>query len=215
MDEGMGAMDAMPPPAVGGVGQRGSSMEGLFDSSAVEEDYANEPPLLEELDINFEHILGKTKAVLRPFSQQAVSEELLLDSDLTGPVFFLICLGCSLLLQGKVSFGYIYGYAVFGCGALYVLLNLLSPPQAPPIDFWQVTSTLGYCLLPVVVVAVVGIAVSLTGVFGNALAALAIAWCTYTATRNFERSMGMSKQRFLIAYPTGLLYACFVLITIF
>lgn len=193
-------------------------MTGLYENAAFEEDFANEPPLLEELDINFSHILGKTKAVLQPFKNASnldKPDELLMDSDLTGPIFFLICLGCSLLLQGKVSFGSIYGFGVFGCAALYVLLNLLSPPTAPPIDFWQVMSTLGYCLLPVVLVAAVGIVVNLTGVFGNVIAAVAILWCTYTATRNFERLLSMNKQRFLIAYPTGLLYSIFVLIAMF
>ena len=215
----MSEMEPMPPAPV--LGQRSETMTGMFDSAAFGvEDYANEPPLLEELDINFDHIKGKTMSVLLPFRKATPGgdgddDALILDSDLTGPIFFLICLGGSLLLQGKLSFGYIYGFGVFGCTALYTLLNLLSPPQSSPIDFWQVTSTLGYCLLPVVVLAVVGIVVSLTGLFGNCLAAVAIAWCTYTATRIFERSLAMSKQRFLIAYPTGLLYACFVLITIF
>jgi hypothetical protein len=220
--DGAGNMMHQAPGAAGGgmLGGRGRSGGGLFDSATQplysDEDYSSEPPLLEELDVNFAHILGKTKAVLRPFSMGSEQyDELLLDSDLTGPVFFLVCLGCSLLLQGKVSFGYIYGFGVFGCASLYVLLNLLSPPAAPPINIWQVTSTLGYCLLPVVVVAVVGIGVPLNGVGGNVLALLAIAWCTYTATRNFERSLCMAKQRYLIAYPTGLLYAVFVLITIF
>lgn len=79
-------------------------MNGMMDSSTMYEDYENEPPLLEELDINFSHILGKTKAVLKPFGKstsQEYQQELLMDNDLTGPVFFLICLGCSLLLQGK------------------------------------------------------------------------------------------------------------------
>jgi protein YIPF5/7 len=193
-------------------------LTGLYENTAQEEDYSNEPPLLEELDINFDHILGKTKAVLRPFKNTNnldQPDELLMDSDLTGPIFFLVCLGCCLLLQGKVQFGSIYGFGVFGCVALFALLNLLSPPAAPPIDFWQVVSTLGYCLLPVVLVAIVGIIVNLTGIFGNILSAVAIVWCTYTATRNFERLLNMNKQRFLIAYPIGLLYSIFVLITIF
>jgi len=223
--DGMLGSDAAAQQASGPNG--GMMMGGLGPSSGgaynapmqplySEEDYSNEPPLLEELDINFSHILGKTKAVLRPFSMGTEQyDELLLDSDMTGPIFFLVCLGCSLLLQGKVSFGYIYGFGIFGCASLYVLLNLLSPPAAPPINIWQVTSTLGYCLLPVVVVALVGIVVQLNGVVGNVLAMLAIAWCTTTATRNFERSLSMAKQRYLIAYPTGLLYAIFVLITIF
>lgn len=194
------------------------SMNGMMDSTSMYEDYENEPPLLEELDINFSHILGKTKAVLKPFGKstnQEYENELMLDNDLTGPIFFLICLGCSLLLQGKIQFGYIYGFGIFCCIALYTLLNLLSPPDSPSIDFWLVVSTLGYCLLPVVLVAVVGIVFTMTGWVGTITAMLAVGWCTYTATRNFEAALKMQKQRYLIAYPIGLLYSCFVLIAMF
>jgi len=196
---------------------RNSSLDALYDNEPL--DFSNDPPLLEELEIDFELMWLKTKAVLQPFRKSSGPASLevdkSMDSDLTGPIFFWICLGCSLLLQGKVHFGYIYGFGVFGCASLYVLLNLLSPPQNPPIDFWQVMSTLGYCLLPVVLVAVLGIVASLTGAFGQVASGVAIAWCTLTATRIFASSLKMEKQRFLIAYPVGLLYACFVLITIF
>lgn len=33
-------------------------------SSAFDDDFENEPPLLEELDIHFDHILAKTQAVM-------------------------------------------------------------------------------------------------------------------------------------------------------
>lgn len=197
-------------------------MHGMFDGGLYDpgaEDFSNEPPLLEELEVNFDHIRGKTKAVLLPFKRFRADPqkdaELLQDTDLIGPVFFLVCLGCSLLLQGKIQFGYIYGFGIFCCVALYALLNLLSPPNSPDIDFWRVVSTLGYCLLPVVVVAVLGIPFQLTGILGSVICGVAILWCTYTATRDFEESLAMQKQRFLIAYPIGLLYACFVLIAIF
>merc|ERR1711879_512218 len=96
----------------------------------------------------------------------------------------------SLLLQGKVHFGYIYGYGVFGCISLYVLLNLLSPIGHAKIDIWTIVSTVGYCLLPVVLVAALGIVMSLTGMLGNIIAFVAVLWCTYTATRQFERILG-------------------------
>lgn len=187
-----------------------NTIGGLY---ADDEDYSNEPPLLEELGINFEHILAKTLAVLQPF--RPVDPEVLSDGDLTGPIVFCLCLGFSLLLQGKVHFGYIYGYVVFGCTSLYVLLNLLSPPGHDRIHFWSIVSTVGYCLLPVVFVAIVGIVLDLKGWFGNAFAFLSVAWCTFTATRQFEKGFGMEKQRYLIAYPVGLLYSCFVLIAMF
>ena len=52
------------------------------------EDYENEPPLLEELGINAEHILQKTLAVLNPF--RATRPEVAGDSDLAGPLVFCL-----------------------------------------------------------------------------------------------------------------------------
>lgn len=49
---------------VGGGGVGGGTVGGM--SVEDEEDYDNEPPLLEELGINFEHILSKTLAVILP-----------------------------------------------------------------------------------------------------------------------------------------------------
>ena len=75
-------------------------------------DYDNEPPLLEELGINFEHIFRKTKCVLNPFAKP--HESIIHDEDLAGPLVFCIAYGFSLLLLGKIQFGYIYGITALG-----------------------------------------------------------------------------------------------------
>lgn len=52
-----------------GVGAGGPVGGGAVGGTMVdddEEDYENEPPLLEELGINFEHIWSKTLAVILP-----------------------------------------------------------------------------------------------------------------------------------------------------
>lgn len=63
---GYSGAGAMPPG--GAVGGAGGGLGGLGPSQQEEddEDYANEPPLLEELGINFEHIWSKTLAVILP-----------------------------------------------------------------------------------------------------------------------------------------------------
>ena len=75
-------------------------------------DYDNEPPLLEELGINFEHIFRKTKCVLNPFAKP--HESIIHDEDLAGPLVFCVAYGFSLLLLGKIQFGYIYGITALG-----------------------------------------------------------------------------------------------------
>lgn len=99
------------------------------------------------------------------------------------------------------------------------------------IDAYRVASVLGYCLLPMVGVGTVSVLVALesvqislssphayfpnSGSFGYLLSFLSILWCTYSASGIFVAVLRMSDQRLLIAYPIGLLYGCFALLSIF
>ena len=183
-----------------------------------EEDYDNEPPLLEELGVNFPHIYSKSRAVLFPFGKHAKSLEsgfIENDADLAGPLAFALGLGGELLLSGKLHFGYVYGFGVSGCMAMTFLLNLLNPNGA--VSMWTVISILGYALLPVNLLAGLNmiLRVHKLGWIGMVLAVLTIVWCTTASARLFERGCNMREQRFLVAYPTALLYSAFVIITIF
>ena len=185
------------------------------------DDLDNEPPLLEELGINIEHIMLKTKAVVVPFrrfhkgNSALTDPELIMeDADLAGPLILALLLGGELLMAGKMQFGYIYGLSVFGCLAMTLILNLMSPEK--PISFWTVTSILGYALLPVNLLA----AIKLLFIFylqgvTKALAVVAVLWSTTASTRLLELGCGLQAQRYLLAYPIALLYSAFVLITIF
>ena len=88
-----------------------------------DEDYSLEPPLLEELGVNIPHIIQKTKAVLHPLA--AHDPHLTDDTDLAGPLAFALALGVTLMLSGKLHFGYIYGFGVSGCLAMSFLVNLM------------------------------------------------------------------------------------------
>ncbi|KAH8878244.1 Protein YIPF5 [Schistosoma japonicum] len=67
-----------------------------------EEDYENEPPLLEELGINFSHIVQKTSSVLVPFKES--SQEVLDDTDLAGPLVFCLLFGCTLMFVSFIRY---------------------------------------------------------------------------------------------------------------
>ncbi|PSN31480.1 CCR4-NOT transcription complex subunit 6-like-B [Blattella germanica] len=77
----------------------------------------DEPPLLEELGIFPDRIMGKTLMVLNPFHQQNLGDaNLLCETDLAGPAAFCVVLGMCLLLAGsKAQFGYVYGLVVISC----------------------------------------------------------------------------------------------------
>lgn len=187
------------------------------------DDLTNEPPLLEELGINVEHIFMKTKAIVIPFRRfsknSALVEPSMIveDADLAGPLAFALLLGGELMLAGKLQFGYIYGFGMFGCLSMTLILNLMTPGTTA-VSFWTVTSILGYALLPVNVLAATKIVLlNLAGLLTltKFLAVFTVIWSTFASTRLLEVGCGMEAQRYLLAYPIALLYSAFVLITIF
>jgi hypothetical protein len=172
--------------------------------------FDDEPPLLEELGINPDHILQKTLTVLNPL--RATDQAAAGDSDLAGPLCFILAFGSFLMLSGKLHFNYIYGIGLLGCLAIYALLNLMAVSGAA---ICTVVSVLGYCLLPIVGLSGLSVLFSLTGVLGNILTGLAVLWCTASSSKLFVTALEMRDQQLLVAYPCGLLYAVFALITMF
>lgn len=174
--------------------------------------YPGEPPLLEELGINFQHIRTKTLAVLNPLNRN-ITSDIMTDSDLAGPILFVLLFGILLLLSGKVQFGYIYGVGLFGTVSLHFLFKFMS--NDIQIDLIRSTSVIGYCLLPLVLVSVLGVVVSLDNMIGYFLSVLAVSWCTYSASGFFVSVLKLHNVRPLIAYPLGLFYSVFALMAIF
>jgi hypothetical protein len=197
-----------------GVGVGGVVGGGLVLSPADLEDYTSEPPLLEELGISFAHVSTKLKAVM--LLHKPVPLNILQDSDLAGPLVVSAGLAFFLLLQGKLVLGYIYGFGMMGTLALFTLLSLMQKKEVPPIDLSRTFSVMGYSLLPIVTLAAFNVLVQIKIMsIGIALAAMAILWSTVAATRIFEAALAMSEQRYLVAYPVLLFYACFALMAIF
>jgi len=178
----------------------------------VPNDFLDEPPLLEELGLNFDHIKRKTIAVLNP-AARTLDPEILEDCDFAGPIVFGLCLGLSLSLTGKWAFDYIYGFGSIGSISIYLLVNLMTP-SGFGINIYRTVSILGYCLLPMVLLAIVSIVMTLTNSLGAILVGLCVLWCTSCSSLMFSVPHS-EDQRFLFAYPLALYYTCFALLTIF
>eukprot|EP01129_Flabellula_baltica_P011115 TRINITY_DN4797_c0_g1_i1.p1 TRINITY_DN4797_c0_g1~~TRINITY_DN4797_c0_g1_i1.p1 ORF type:complete len:230 (-),score=47.04 TRINITY_DN4797_c0_g1_i1:20-616(-) len=168
-------------------------------------------PLHLELGINFDHIRGKTLAVLNPFSV-TYSEEILRDCDIAGPLCFSILLGVILLLGQKWTFDYIYGITVVGSVGMYVLLNLMSDYD---LEFYGAFSILGYSILPILILAICSLFIPLNGFVGGIIALACILWSTFSSTTLFAQLLRLRNQKILIGYPIGLYYLCISLLTIF
>lgn len=173
-------------------------------------DYEDEPPLLEELGINFDHIVQKTWSVLHLLKE---TDPLVVgDADMAGPLVFCFAFMASLLLGGKVAFGYIYGLGLMGCLGMFLLLNLMS---VSGVGLACVVSILGYCLLPMVLLSFASILFSLKGMAGLVGTGIAIGWCGLAAAKLFVGALGMQHQQLIVMYPCCLVYGVFALLTVF
>eukprot|EP00919_Chromeraceae_sp_WS-2016_P047084 GHVR01111648.1.p1 GENE.GHVR01111648.1~~GHVR01111648.1.p1 ORF type:complete len:264 (+),score=37.40 GHVR01111648.1:33-794(+) len=195
----------MPPSHVGG--KMDSTCASSFNTY---EDDIYESPLLEELEINVSLITRRMKSV---FTMQTIDHETMAETDLCGPLLIGLALGICMLFTGKIHFGYIYGLGIIGCVGMFMILNVMS--QKDSIDLYMTLSILGYGLLPVVILAAIAVFISLRNVTGCVVAPVCVCWSTATASRFFESALNMEHQRFLVAYPVLLLYASFVLLTVF
>ncbi|XP_019488577.1 PREDICTED: protein YIPF7 [Hipposideros armiger] len=163
-----------------------------------------------KLGINFDHIWQKTLTVLNPL--KPADGSIMNETDLAGPILFCVALGATLLLAGKVQFGYVYGMSAIGCLGIHALLNLMSSSE---VSCGCVASVLGYCLLPMVILSSSAIFFSLQGTIGTMSALVIIGWCSLSASKIFISALDMEGQQLLIAYPCALLYGLFALLTVF
>ena len=185
----------------------------VFDSSSQneEDEYANEPPLLEELGINVGDIIERIKGVA--LFRRVKDAQDHSDWDMGGPLAILTLMCIFLMLAGKVHFGYIYGVGIVGCTGAWLLVNAISPKGG--IDLFTTISILGYGLLPTVLLAAAGVVVRLQSTMGAVFSIITVMWCTATASRFFEVGVDLDNQRWLVAYPIGLIYVCFATLTVF
>ncbi|XP_047661889.1 protein YIPF5 isoform X2 [Tachysurus fulvidraco] len=209
---GYGAPPMMQPqqPYTGQIYQPTPAFTPTASQSMYNSGFEDEPPLLEELGINFDHIWQKTLTVLHPM--KAADGSIMNETDLTGPMVFCLAFGATLLLTGKIQFGYVYGISAIGCLGMYCLLNLMSMTG---VSFGCVASVLGYCLLPMILLSSFGVLFSLQGLLGIVLTAAIIGWCSFSASKIFISALMMDGQQLLVAYPCALLYGVFALISVF
>ncbi|KAF3761705.1 Yip1-domain-containing protein [Cryphonectria parasitica EP155] len=233
----------------GRMGEQGGLRTGWLAAFSAE-GYEGEPSLLEELDINFGHIQAKTIAVLNPFRR--IDQHLMDDSDIIGPLIFLVCFGFLLALSGTLHFGYVYGLSLMGSTSLHVIISLMTPqddadpgnpspagatpyagassPQPPSsqhghhhhanelsatLTWSRSASVLGYCIIPLLAMSVVGVFMPMDTPMGIVMTSAAIMWCTYSASGMFCAVGRLRSMRGLVAYPLALFYVGFGIMTIF
>lgn len=174
--------------------------------------------MLDELEIYPERIWEKSVAVLNPFyaGLEGNPDYLFKESDLAGPIAFCLALAACLFVSGnKAQFGYIYGLCVISVILMYLLITLMTNSSENYVSLSGVASILGYSILPIVWLSLIGIVFPLNSAVGMVLACMSIFLATAASSRIFCLMTGDQNQRLLIAYPCGLVYVIFTLLVLF
>jgi hypothetical protein len=108
------------------------------------------------------------------------SDDVIEDPDLSGPILIALCFGMLLLLAGKMHFGDIYAIFILGNLMLYFLFNLMS--QVDIIPLYNIMSTVGYALLPMLLLGFLGIFTSMKGTAGILLSLAVSGWSSLAAS---------------------------------
>lgn len=134
---------------------------------------------------------------------------------MSGPILIALCFGILLLLSGKIHFGDIYAIFVIGNFLLYFLFNFMS--QVEIIPLYSMMSTLGYALLPMLILGFFGIFTSMKGTAGIILSLGISGWSSLAASNFVEAMMKQTNQdrKPLLIYPLFLFYVSFAMIIIF
>ena len=134
---------------------------------------------------------------------------------MSGPILIALCFGILLLLSGKIHFGDIYAIFVIGNFLLYFLFNFMS--QVEIIPLYSMMSTLGYALLPMLILGFFGIFTSMKGTAGIILSLGISGWSSLAASNFVEDMMKQTNQdrKPLLIYPLFLFYVSFAMSIIF
>jgi hypothetical protein len=126
-----------------------------------------------------------------------------------------MCFGFLLLLSGKVHFGDIYAIFVVGNLLLYFLFNFMS--QVEMISLYNIMSTMGYSMIPMLILGVAGIFTLMKGPIGIVICFVLTGWSSYSASNFIEGLMKQTatNRRVLLIYPLFLFYISFAMIIIF
>lgn len=180
--------------------------------------YGNESPLLEELEIYPDRIIDKSMAMLNPFQlNEKDTEQICFDIDLPGPILMYLIFGVNLFLAGKRSiFDHIYELSIITTIGIYGLLKLMSHrSNHESLTIKSVASTLGYGMVNMVWLSMIGIIMDLNSVNGLILSATSVLMATVGTSHLLCVMANQTDNSTLIAFPIALIYALFSFLVVF
>lgn len=183
----------------------------------VAADPSGEPPLLDELEVYPHLILDKVRIMLNPLKQSsAACRKFEADFDLVGPMMVSLCFGSCMFVLGKqMTFQHVYVLCMVSVLFMHQLLVRMEYAKDNAVGVKLVASILGYGLVHMLWLVVLGAFVCLRTVSGLALTALAVYCAALGTGRILTATRNQPKKLNLIAVPLALIYCLFALFVVF
>ena len=204
--------------------------------------FPDEPPLLEELGVDFAQIARRAKSAMNPLpSRKKHTRETSKDDDLAGPLVVFGLIATLHALQGKGHYGYILGWSAIASGLTCWLLNQLTAQNnndaGENLSLSRTASVIGYNATSILFLSVVkafvhsegssngsksssggGSFSGTTNSFGIlAFACVCILQASSKSSGLFLHGMGQCGEgkRLVVFYPMVLLYSLYALLTLY
>ena len=204
--------------------------------------FPDEPPLLEELGVDFSQIARRAKSAMNPLpSRKKHTRETSKDDDLAGPLVVFGLIATLHALQGKGHYGYILGWSAIASGLTCWLLNQLTAQNnndaGENLSLSRTASVIGYNATSILFLSVVKAFVhsegssngsksssgggSLSGTTNSfgilAFACVCILQASSKSSGLFLHGMGQCGEgkRLVVFYPMVLLYSLYALLTLY
>ena len=169
----------------------------------LSEETLNEP-ILTTIFRDLYLIYTKLKFVVNPYTSNEVKSYHIKQWDLWGPLLMVIFLACTLTFNSSdKSQTVILVFLIFWLGSFLVFLN--AHLLGVKTSIFQIFCLLGYCLFPLDVSAFILSFTKLFDIFRFIIVAITCAWSLYS-TSSFLQNLSMPEQRYLVLYPSILLY---------
>ena len=204
--------------------------------------FPDEPPLLEELGVDFAQIARRAKSAINPLPMRKKhTRETSKDDDLAGPLVVFGLIATLHALQGKGHYGYILGWSAIASGLTCWLLNQLTAQNnndaGENLSLSRTASVIGYNATSILFLSVVkafvhsegssngsksssggGSFSGTTNSFGIlAFACVCILQASSKSSGLFLHGMGQCGEgkRLVVFYPMVLLYSLYALLTLY
>ena len=167
------------------------------------EETLNEPILI-TLYRDLYLIYTKLKFVINPYVSNELKSYHIKQWDLWGPLLLIIFLACTLAVNSnEKSQTIVLIFLIFWLGSFLVFLN--AHLLGVKTSIFQIFCLLGYCLFPLNVSAFILSFTKFFDLIRFISVGITCFWSLYSAS-SFLKNLSMPEQRYLVLYPTILLY---------